>query len=171
MSQLGNEVNSMKRSSFLYLAAGLAIFLAVAAIADAAKAPGSPEATKIKPDIVVSDIKIARMSTTSAGHDIQINVTVVNRVRDSSTGPFKVKVEWTENPAMGFNLLGTGGVANLAYDSSSAAVHNGKTLSFNQVVPVGKSYKYRVTADYMGQVDEADETNNVNSAGYSAALP
>ncbi len=161
----------MKRSSFLYLAVGLAIFLAVAALADAAKAPGSPEATKIKPDIVVSDIKITRTGITPSGHDIQINVTVVNRVRDTSTGPFKVKVEWTENPATGFNLLGTGGVTNLAYDSSSAVVHNGKTLSFNHIVPAGKSYKYRVTADYMGQVDEADETNNVSSAGYSAAMP
>lgn len=161
----------MKRSSFLCLAVGLAIFLALSALADAAKAPGSPEATKIKPDIVVSDIKIARTGITPAGHDVQINVTVVNRVRDSSTGPFKVKVEWTEDPTTGFNLLGTGGVANLAYDSASAVVNNGKTLLFNHVVPSGKSYKYRVTADYMGQVDEADETNNVSSAGYSAAMP
>jgi subtilase family serine protease len=78
-------------------------------------------------------------------------------------------VEWTEDPTVGFNLLGTGGVTNLAYDSASVVVRNGKTLSFNHLVPTGKSYKYRVTADYLNQVDEANETNNVASAGYIAS--
>jgi hypothetical protein len=159
----------MRGPIFLHLFVVLAIILIVAAFADAAKAPGSPDSTKIKPDIAVSDMKITRVSVTSAGHNVQINATVVNRIRDTSTGPFKVKVEWTENPALGFNLLATGGVENLAYDSTSAVVRNGKTLTFSHVVPTGKNYKYRVTADYMGQVNETDETNNVASAGYLAA--
>jgi hypothetical protein len=140
-----------------------------AVLAEAAKAPDSPEAVKLKPDIAISEVKISRISVVPAGDNVQINVTVVNRIRGTSTGPFKVKVEWTEDPTVGFNLLGTGGVTNLAYDSASVVVRNGKTLSFNQLVPTGKSYKYRVTADYLNQVDEADETNNVASAGYIAS--
>jgi len=102
-----------------------------------------------------------------AGHNVQINVTVVNRIRNTATGPFKVKVEWTNNPTIGYNLLGSGGVTNLEYNLASAVIKNRKTLSFNHQVPTGESYKYRVTADYLNQVDEADETNNVTSAGYT----
>ncbi len=160
----------MRKSSILYFAVGLAIILAAAVMADAAKAPDSPEAIKIKPDIVVRDIKITRTSVTTAGHNVQINVTVANIIRDTSTGPFKVKVEWTENPRDGYNLLSTGGVANLAYDSASAVVRNGKTLTFDHMVPTGKGYKYRITADYLNQVDEANETNNVDNAGYVATV-
>ncbi len=159
----------MKRFGFLHLAVCIAIVMTFAILAEAAKAPGSPESEKLKPDIVISDVKISRISVVPAGHNVQINVTVTNVIRDTSTGPFKVKVEWTEDPTAGFNLLGTGGVTNLAYDSSSVVVRNSKTLSFNQLVPTGKSYKYRVTADYLNQVDEANETNNVASAGYTAA--
>jgi len=159
----------MKRFNFLHLAVCIAIVMTFAVLAEAAKAPDSPEAVKLKPDIAISEVKISRISVVPAGDNVQINVTVVNRIRGTSTGPFKVKVEWTEDPTVGFNLLGTGGVTNLAYDSASVVVRNGKTLSFNQLVPTGKSYKYRVTADYLNQVDEADETNNVASAGYIAS--
>jgi hypothetical protein len=98
---------------------------------------------------------------------VQINVTLINPVRNTATGPFKVKVEWTSDPTRGYNLLGTGGVTGLNYDMASAAIRNRKTLSFSHQVPTGESYKYRVTADYLNQVDEADETNNVSSAGYT----
>ncbi len=158
----------MKRFNFLHLAVCIAVIMTAAILAEAAKAPGSPESEKLKPDIVISDIKISRISVVPTGNNVQINVTLTNLIRGTSTGPFKVKVEWTENPTTGFNLLGTGGVTNLAYDSASAVVQNSKILSFNQLVPTGKSYKYRVTADYLNQVDEANETNNVASAGYTA---
>jgi len=160
----------MKRFNFLHLAVCIAIVMTFAVLAEAAKAPDSPEAVKLKPDIAISDVKINRISVVPAGDNVQINVTVVNRIRGTSTGPFKVKVEWTEDPTVGFNLVGTGGVINLTYDSAPVVVvRNGKTLSFNHLVPTGKSYKYRVTADYLNQVDEANETNNVASAGYIAS--
>jgi len=136
-------------------------------LVEAAKAPGSPDSVKIKPDIKISDLKINRISMVPAGHNVQIEVTVVNPVRDTGTGPFKVKVEWTSDPTKGYNLLGSGGVTSLDYNSASATVNNRKTLTFDHLVPTGQSYKYRVTADYLNQVDEADETNNLASAGYT----
>ncbi len=159
----------MKKSNFLHFAVCIAVVMAFAVLAEAAKAPGSPGATLLKPDIAISDVKITRMSVVPAGDNVQINVTVVNKIRGTSTGPFKVKVEWTEDPTVGFNLVGTGGVVNLAYDSASVVVQNSKTLIFYHLVPAGKSYKYRVTADYLNQVDEANEANNVTSVGYIAS--
>jgi hypothetical protein len=159
----------MKYSNFLNLAACIAIVMTSVLLAEAAKAPDSPDSVKLKPDIIISDVKVNLISAVPTGNNVQINVTVVNKIRDTATGPFKVKVEWTEDPTTGFNLLGTGGITNLAYDSASAVVQNAKTLSFNHQVPTGKSYKYRVTADYLNQVDEANETNNVASAGYTTS--
>lgn len=157
----------MKWFSYLHLAVCLAIVMTSAVLVEAAKVPGSPDAVKIKPDVIISDLKINRIDVVPAGHNVLINVTVMNPVRNTATGPFKVKVEWTVDPSMGYNLLGSGGVTNLDYDLASAVIKNRKTLSFPHQVPMGKSYKYRVTADYMNQVDEADETNNLASAGYT----
>jgi hypothetical protein len=138
-----------------------------AVLVEAAKVPDSPDAVKIKSDVIISDLKINRINVVPAGHNVQINVTVVNPVRNTATGPFKVKVEWTNNPTRGYNLLGSGGVTTLDYDLASAVIQIRKTLSFNHQVPMGESYKYRVTADYLDQVDEADETNNIANAGYT----
>ena len=157
----------MRRLCALFLLGILAVIIATAS-ASAAKAPGSGEAVKLKPDIVIKDVNITRISVVPEGHNVRINVTAANLVAGTSTGPFKVKVEWTEDPTTGFNLLATGGVANLANNPASVIAYQGKTLSFNQLVPTGKAYKYRITADYLNQVDEANETNNVTSAGYFA---
>jgi hypothetical protein len=157
----------MKWFSFLHITVFMAIVMTSAVLVEAAKAPNSPDAVKIKPDVVISDIKISRINVVPAGHNVQINVTVANPIRNTATGPFKVKVEWTNNPTRGYNLLGSGGVTTLEYDLASAVIKNRKTLSFNHQVPMGESYKYRVTADYLNQVDEADETNNVANAGYT----
>lgn len=158
----------MKWFSVLCLFVLAAMVMSPVQLAAAAKAPASAgAAVKIKPDIVISEIKINRVSVIPSGHNIQINVTVANRMINTATGPFKVKVEWTSDPTRGYNLLGTGGVTSLNYDLASAIIKNRKTLSFNHQVPTGESYKYRVTADYLNQVDEADETNNVSSAGYT----
>lgn len=158
----------MKRLCALFLLGVLAVIIA-AAFADAAKAPISGEAVKLKPDVVIKNVNITRMSTVPEGDNIRINVTVANMVQGTSTGPFKVKVEWTENPATGFNFLAAGGVANLANNPASVVTYQTKTLTFNHLVPTGKAYKYRITADYMNQVDEANEANNVTTAGYVAA--
>jgi hypothetical protein len=157
----------MKWFSVLHLAVCIAIVMTSAVLVEAAKVPDSPDAVKIKPDVIISDLKINRINMVPAGHNVQINVTVVNPVRNTATGPFKVKVEWTNDPTMGYNLLGSGGVTTLDYDLASAVIKNRKTLSFNHQVPMGESYKYRVTADYLNQVDEADETNNLANAGYT----
>jgi len=157
----------MKWFSFLHLTVCLAMVMTSAVLVEAAKVPDSPDAVKIKPDVIISDLKINRINVVPAGHNVQINVTVVNPVRNTATGPFKVKVEWTNDPTRGYNLLGSGGVTTLDYDLASAVIKNRKTLSFNHQVPIGESYKYRVTADYLNQVDEADETNNVANAGYT----
>jgi hypothetical protein len=159
----------MRISNLLYLVAGLAIILAAVGVSNSAKAPDSPDAVKIKPDIVVNDLRIDLISATAANHNVRINTTVMNRIRGTGTGAFKVKVEWTENPTAGYNLLAIGGVTNLPYDDSTVVINNAKTLSFTHTVPIGKSYKYRVTADYLNQVEEADETNNIRSAGYTAS--
>lgn len=157
----------MKYFNFLNLLVCILMLMTSLVLVEAAKAPDIPEGVKIKPDIKISELKINRVNVLPAGHNVQINVTVSNPRIDTSTGPFKVKVEWTSNPTRGYNLLATGGVTNLGYSSSSAIINNAKTLSFNHQVPTGQSYKYLVTADYLNQVDEADETNNLASAGYT----
>lgn len=147
------------------LAGLLALFLVAVAAANAAE---KPPGVALKPDITINDLRIERVSSTPTEDNVRITVTVMNPVRGTSTGPFKIKVEWTENPSAGFTLLGTSGVANLVNDLAAIAVR-GETRTFDHVVPKGKSYKYRATADYMSQVAESNEANNVNSAGYVAA--
>ncbi len=128
---------------------------------------GKPPAVAVKPDITITDLSIDRTDVTPSGDKVLVSVTVLNAVSGTSTGPFKIKVEWTENPAAGFTLLGTSGISNLVNDPSMIAIH-GETRTFEHIVPKGKAYKYRVTADFMSQVTESNEANNVDSAGYVA---
>lgn len=139
----------------------------ISVIAGPIDAANKPPAVAVKPDIIITDLSIDRTDVTPDGDKVLVSVTVLNGVPGTSTGPFKIKVEWTENPTVGFTLLGTAGVSNLINDPSMVAVH-GETRTFEHIVPKGKAYKYRATADSMSQVDEANETNNVESAGYTA---
>jgi hypothetical protein len=137
-------------------------------VGSAYAAEGTPSKKLVKPDIIIKNIQIDHVSSTSEGHNVRISVTVFNTFPGTSTGPFKIKVEWTENPTMDrLTPLGTAGITNLYNDPSVAAVH-GETRTFEHFVPMGKAYKYIATADYMSQVDEADESNNVNAGGYVA---
>jgi hypothetical protein len=154
----------MRRISRLIILTSLLMILVAAGLTDAAE---KPPVIAVKPDIVIRDLSIDRTGVTPAGNEVLVSVTVRNPVSGTSTGPFKIKVEWTEDPAAGFTLLGTSGVSNLINDPSMAAVR-GETRTFEHVVPNGKAYKYRVTADFMNQVAEANEANNVDSAGYVA---
>ncbi len=154
----------MRRIGYLIILVCMFLIPAAAGLTNAA---GKPPAVAIKPDIVITDLSIDRTGVTPAGDEVLVSVTVRNPVSGTSTGPFKIKVEWTEDPTAGFTLLGTSGVSNLANDPSMASVR-GETRTFEHVVPSGKAYKYRVTADYMNQVAEANEDNNVESAGYVA---
>lgn len=126
-----------------------------------------PPVVAIKPDIIITDLSIDRTGVTPAGDKVLVSVTVVNAGSGTSTGPFKIKVEWTEDPTAGFTTLGTSGISNLINDPSMIAIQT-KTRTFEHIVPKGKAYKYRATADFMNQVAEANEANNVNSAGYIA---
>ncbi len=139
------------------------VFLVISFVDAAEKPPGIAK----KPDIVIKDLKIDRISSTATEDNVRITVSVINTVSGTSTGTFKIKVEWTEDPTAGFTLLGTSGVSNLVNDPSSIAVR-GETRSFDHTVPKGKAYKYRATADYLNQVSEANESNNVISGGYVA---
>jgi len=154
----------MRRIGYLIILTCIFLISAAAGLMAAAE---KPPAVAIKPDIVIMDLSIGRTGATPAGNEVLVSVTVRNAVPGTSTGPFKIKVEWTEDPTAGFTLLGTSGVSNLINDPSMAAIR-GETRTFEHVVPSGKAYKYRVTADYMNQVAEANEANNVNSAGYVA---
>lgn len=142
----------------------LAVIFFVISFVNAAEKP--PEIAK-KPDIVIKDLKIDRISSTATEDNVRITVSVINTGSGTSTGPFKIRVEWTEDPTAGFTLLGTSGVSNIINDPSSIAVR-GETRSFDHAVPKGKAYKYRATADYLNQVSEANESNNVISGGYVA---
>jgi hypothetical protein len=154
----------MRRISCLIILTSLLTILAAAGLTNAAE---KPPVIAVKPDIVIKDLSIDRTGAAPAGDKVLISVTVLNPVSGTSTGPFKIKVEWTEDPTAGFTMLGTSGVSNLINDPSMASIR-GETRTFEHVVPNGKAYKYRVTADFMNQVAEANEANNVDSAGYVA---
>jgi CARDB len=154
----------MRKINCLIALAGLLMILAAAGLANAAE---KPPVAAVKPDIIIKDLSIDQTGSTPAGNKVLVSVTVLNAAPGTSTGPFKIKVEWTEDPTAGFTMLGTSGVSNLVNDPSAIAVR-GETRTFEHVVPNGKAYKYRVTADFMDQVAEANEANNVDSAGYVA---
>lgn len=154
----------MRRIRCLIILMSLLMIPAALGLTDAAE---KPPVVAVKPDIVIRDLSIDQTGVTPAGNKVLVSVTVLNPVSGTSTGPFKIKVEWTEDPTAGFTLLGTSGVSNLINDPSMIAVR-GETRTFEHVVPSGKAYKYRVTADFMNQVAEANEANNVDSAGYIA---
>lgn len=154
----------MKRTGHLFVALGLLMVLVASGVVQAAE---KPPTIAVKPDIIISNMQVDRVSTTPTSDNVRITVTVINTAPGTSTGPFKIKLEWTENPTVGFTLVGTSGVANLANDPSMAAVR-GETRTFDHTVPKGEAYKYRATADFMNQVDEANEGNNINNVGYVA---
>jgi hypothetical protein len=154
----------MVAAAFLLLMAGAPALMAQA------KADAGSAALLLKPDIVVDSVAIARTGFGPAGeHLVTITVVVKNKMVNTATGAFKVKVEWTENPTSGWTYLQEGGVDNLGSSSPArAAVVYAKTLTFTHSVPLNKAYKYRVTADHMNVVSEGNETNNVAAAGYIA---
>jgi len=154
----------MREKDCLIVLMGLLMIIAAAGLTNAAE---KPPVAAVKPDIIINDLSIDQTGSIPAGNKVLVSVTVLNTASGTSTGPFKIKVEWTEDPTAGFTMLGTSGVSNLVNDPSAIAVR-GETRTFEHVVPSGKAYKYRVTADFMNQVAEANEANNVDSAGYVA---
>ena len=152
------------------IAAAVCLLAAVPFIADAGQQVGKPPVSELGPvksDIIVSSVSFDKIQVARNGdHSFRINVVIANRILNSSTGAFKVLIEWTEDPAAGFNRLGEAGVTNLANSAVSRRLATA-TLYFSHTVPRGKAYKYRITADHTNMVDERDETNNIYNAGYN----
>ncbi len=129
--------------------------------------PDTPDKVKIKPDIVIHSLSAVKIADNPDGSDkVKITVTLKNACTvNSCVGPFKVLLEWTQDPTAGFHYLAEGGVAKLCY-SKLLAVQKMVTLTFEDTVPAQQFRKYRLTADHLNQVDERDEGNNIGSTGY-----
>jgi len=152
--------------------------MAVLAAAAAGGAPPSPPAVKAKPDLVIQSFTAEQAGVTMSAHQVRLTVRVALRAAGPvSTGPFKILVEWREvglSPRSaararkgGWTPLPEAGVAGLTYDPASARVPS-ETRTLTTSVPGGKTYEFQAKVDSMGQVDEADETNNRASATYEA---
>lgn len=131
----------------------------------------SGEIVKVKVDLSIDRFIILPTVTPSPGHDQHLNIDLYVRARGKGcSGPFKVKVEWTRNPVTDpWQLVGHAGIANLC----AALPHVAKIKPvvkrhFTDDIAAGTFKKYRATIDYLNQVDEANERNNVSNAGYVA---
>lgn len=182
MSEVTGDM--MKNISFLALC--LIAIIITAGVVYAAKSPTPPKdvpSTKLKPDIIISNIQITRVDGTSELDNVRIAATITNTVRGTSTGPFKVRVDWRAIPRTApewsddpdfladipWNYLNSGEVENLINDPSRKSMPS-VTLYFDHVVPLeqleSNRYIYLVTADCMNQVDEAKEYNNASGEYY-----
>jgi hypothetical protein len=129
--------------------------------------------TKQKIDLTIptNGMKATKTGVAGTDHQIRIDVSVRATTAGSAricSGPFKVKVESTEDPTTGvWNLVGSAGIADMCVGGPVAVLPSEKR-SFNDTVPAGSFRKYRATVDFLDQVKEANETNNVDSIGYVA---
>ncbi|MBN2371386.1 MAG: hypothetical protein JXO72_12960 [Vicinamibacteria bacterium] len=125
---------------------------------------------KVDLAIPVNGMKATKTGVAGTDHKVRIDVTVRATTRSMlkiCSGPFKVKVESTEDPTTGtWNLVGTAGIADICV--GGAKVAKSEKRSFNDTVPAGSFRKYRATIDFLDQVNESNETNNVESIGYVA---
>ncbi len=160
----------MKQMNWLVVMVVIAVLLLPFGLTAQAKGPGKkPGMVKLKPDIVIHNLTVAKVAENPDGsHRVKITVVLRNSSTFTNcTGPFKVLVEWTQDPTAGFTYLREAGVAKLCFDTASIVPAKPVTLFFEDVVPARQFKKYRVTADHLNQVDESNETNNVNSIGYN----
>lgn len=179
--------DTMKIISFSILC--LIAFIAAVGVACAIGSPISSneaQSTKLKPDIDIVNAIVTRVDGTSESDNIRIAVTITNTAKGTSTGPFNVRVGWREIPrsvpqwitdpevleelaAIPWNYLSSARVENLINNPSKKSFPT-TTLYFYQTVPLEEleenRYVYNITADYLNQVDEAKEVNNVQSASY-----
>ena len=139
----------------------------------AAPASKEPDRAKIKIDLMIptNGMKATKTGVVGADNQVRIDVTVragAPALAGVCSGPFKVKLESTEDPTTGsWALVGAAGIAQMCVNPAAAKIPSEKR-SFTDTVPVGSSRKYRATVDYLDQVDEADEDNNIASIGYVA---
>ena len=117
-------------------------------------------AVKIKPDIVLKEMTITCLGIEASGaHRLQIKAVVSNPVAMSSTGPFKVMVEFGSSGSSIDHILAEENVAGLTNNGASLTSPSA-TVLFHHIAKPGRAYFYRVTADSLGLVDEANEANN-----------
>jgi subtilase family serine protease len=132
-----------------------------------------PEVLRIvKPDLVVERIDINNFSSDADSRQVKVTVYIKNQGTASTSssltadgtargsgGACKARIDWTDNPAAGWNRLCEAGVSSLAA---------GATMNFfcNDDVPKGTARKFRATVDTLDWISELNETNNVHSAGF-----
>jgi len=152
------------------LSVGTLVFAGVG-LASAAPATSELPAVRIKIDLAIppTGVSVTKTGVAGTNHQVRIDTTVVaSSMSAACSGPFKVKVESTEDPTTGrWALVGEAGIADLCVKAAAAARPSAKR-SFTDTVPQGAFRKYRATADSLNQVDEMNEGNNVANAGYVA---
>lgn len=156
----------MKRSILVLL-----LVVMVGAVGGYAQKKGTSSGDRVlvKPDLQVHGVTVEKTGETALhNHRVKITVKVRNVCRlKSCSGPFKVKIEWTEAASPGYHYLGQAGIRQLC--SSPLSVRTSLAIRyFEDTVPVGNTREYKVTADYLGQVVEAREDNNEAVARYEA---
>ena len=127
---------------------------------------------KLKPDLIVERIEINNFSTDADSRQVKVTVYIKNQgiastsssltaegTSRSSGGAFKVQIDWSDNPTTGWNRLCESGVTALSAGAQS-------NFFCNDDVPKGTARKFRVTVDTLNWINESNETNNVNSAGF-----
>jgi hypothetical protein len=133
------------------------------------KGTSSGDRMLVKPDLQVHGVTVEKTGETALhNHRVKITVKVKNACRlKSCSGPFKLKIEWTETASPGYHYLGEAGIDQLCTSPASARLAVA-TRYFEDTVPVGNTREYKVTVDYLGQVVEAKEDNNEAVAEYEA---
>jgi subtilase family serine protease len=141
------------------------------------KAPAQKDTSKmmlkkLEPDLIVERIEINNFSTDADSRHVKVTVYIKNQgiastsssltaegISRGSGGAFKAQVDWSDNPTTGWNRLCESGVTALSAGATS-------NFFCNDDVPKGTARKFRATVDILNWIDESNETNNVNSAGF-----
>ena len=172
-------MKSISKTMVVNAIVSVLVICCFALVAFAIEAPKGTVALPKKPDLIIENISFKKIADETKRVQVEISVTVKNQIklpaRCASTsasltlegkaracaGAFKVLLEWSDNPPAGFNRLGEAGMTALNCGES-------KTVKFTQWVTKGVSRKYKATADNLNWINEWDEGNNINSAGYIA---
>jgi hypothetical protein len=145
------------------------LLVASLGMAWAKPAPSEIGREKIKIDLSIppNGIQVTDLGAVGADRRVRIEVTVRAWAAGAGacSGPFKVKLESTEDPRTGWSLVGTAGVANMCVRLSRVKLPSVKR-SFTTTFPSGSAHKLLATVDFLDQVDEAREDNNIYGRGY-----
>ncbi|MBI4918268.1 MAG: hypothetical protein HY825_20700 [Acidobacteria bacterium] len=130
----------------------------------------TPDALRIKPDIVLSTPTVARTGVLADGrHQVRLSATVrcASSAATVSCGTFKIRAERSDDLGRTYTFLAEAGIASLG-SGGVALVGPAETRFFDDVVAAGNTRTYRVTADSSSMVDESNEGNNVKTVRYTA---